>query len=117
MRLRSSGTDSSAITDYNNQRILANSTTVSGERVTNGGWWECSYIDSTWREGFTGYLFGPYLSQPTAYRSVTASGYGGASFKEGAGTHELSSSYDGITFIPSGDSSTGLVSVYGLVGA
>jgi len=117
-RLRASGTDSTANTDYNTQQIYASASTVGGVRSTTSGFWDLSASATTYRNGLTMNVYGPYLSQPTAFRTIVINSSVGATIdSDGAGTHELSSSYDGITFYPSGNSITGLVSVYGLVGA
>jgi hypothetical protein len=59
-------------------------------------------------------LYGPFLSQPTAFRSISADTSSDASIYDAAGTHELSTSYDGITIYPTGVSLSGLVCVYGM---
>lgn len=112
-RLRTGGTDSTATTDYNEQRLTANSTTISGARTTNLGYWTWAAISSTYKDGSTGYIFGPNLSQPTAYRTVGAFSLSGGWVYDVAGTHELSTSYDGITFYTSSSTTTGLVTVFG----
>jgi hypothetical protein len=115
-RLRSAGTDATGTADYNAQRLNANSTTIFGARDTADGTWQLSFVSSTWRNGLILVLYGPYLSQPTAFRTTTVSSTNSAYITDRAGTHELSSSYDGITIYPlSGDGNmTGLLSVYGL---
>jgi hypothetical protein len=115
-RLRSSGTDSTATTDYNAQLLTAESTTVSGERRTADGLMSLGALGTTYRTGVTATIYGPFLSQPTASRSVNAGSVSNASIADVAGTHELSTSYDGITFV-CGVVLSGKVSVYGLVGA
>lgn len=118
-RLRSSGTDSTATTDYNSQIMSADGTSASTLRLTDGGYWTISMVgsSSSHRDGITAHIFGPYLSAPTAYTTVTASAASSARIYDCAGTHELSTSYDGITIYIPNIELTGLVSVYGLVGA
>jgi len=111
-RLRSSGTDSSA--SYTNQYIQARSTTVSSNRnasahISIGSW------GSTQRAGTTLYLFGPYLAQPTATRTVGLQDTGSASIYDIAATHSVSSSYDGLTLFSNGSNMTGLLTVAGWV--
>jgi len=114
-RLRSAGSDSTT-TNYTYQYLAADSTTVSAARASLsrfifGG------FSSTQRDGLNVNVFGPYLAQPTAVRSTTIWGKNSAFIYDNAGTHSLSSSYDGITIYPNTGNLTGLVSVYGLVGA
>lgn len=112
-RLRASGTDASG-SNYVDQYIYASSTSVFAARttLTNGG----IGFTSTNRQGYTLYVFGPYLAQPTAFRSVCGSGYATATVIDRAGTHSLSTSYDGITLLyGGGDSESGLIGVYGMV--
>jgi hypothetical protein len=121
-RLRSSGTDSTATTDYNSQQLSADSTTITGQRRTADGFFRIGRIIGTNDVKAGGYsvsFYGPYLSQPTAFRSTDGNGSGGAAIYDFAGTHELSSSYDGVTLFAGigGETISGLVSVYGLVGA
>ena len=118
-RLRTSGTDASG-TDYTFQRLLAESTTVNGARTSSANYARLSSTNNGVYHGFTTNIYGPYLAQPTAYRTVTVEGEGGARMLDYAGTHGLSTSYDGLTVYPEVSVSStfsGLVSVYGLVGA
>ena len=113
VRLRVAGTDATG-SNYTRQLIYANSTSVTGGRAT-----ETSAIINapynTQRIGTTLYLFGPYLAQPTAMRSVTAMDVSSAGIYDIASTHSLSTSYDGITIQPQSgtDLLTGEVTVYG----
>ena len=114
-RLRSSGSDATG-TNYVRQALVTNSTTVSAGRNTyDSGYFGLN--DSEQRSGLTGYFYGPALAQPTAARSVSATGDGGARTWDEAVTHSLSTAYDGITFLTTGAgvTFTGLVKVYGLV--
>jgi hypothetical protein len=112
-RLRASGTDSTATTDYNHQYISAVGTAISGGRLTGDGFWTVAYSSTTYRNGMSMFLFGPKLSSPTAFRSVAVDSLGGGNIYDVAGTHELSTSYDGITLYPSQNSISGLVTVFG----
>jgi hypothetical protein len=117
-RLRTSGTDAAA-GNYTWQMLNASSTTVSGVRSSSQtqGFIGTNFLaDSTLRNGYQLYLYGPFLTQPTASRSVVVSGNTGAAINDIASTHSLSISYDGISFFPeSTRTMTGIVSVYGLV--
>jgi len=111
-RLRASGVDeSSASNYYTSQRLLGYGTTVGAFRANEnyGRGSDYSSIES----GRVVYLFGPYLAQPTAVRDVSVSGELGATLDNFASTHSLSNAYDGITFLSSGESATGLLTVFG----
>lgn len=117
VRLRSSGTDASG-SNYSCQKLGADSSTISGYRYSSIARWY-GFYSGTGKNGSTMNVYGPYLSQPTAYRLVNVGQYTGAGgvIQDWAGTHSLSSSYDGLSFIPASTYSiSGLVSVYGLVG-
>ena len=118
-RLRASGTDNTTASSYVTQYLDANSTTVSGARVTsNLGYF--GYARGTAGGligGETGYVYGPYLAQPTAWRVVDTSPLSDAFIRDTAGTHNQSASYDGATFSVASNSISGSLSVYGLVGA
>ena len=121
IRLSASGVATTAA-NYTYQILIANSTSASGGRATSQNRWlinETGNDENTLNSGVTVYLFGPQLAQPTALRSVgvsnrrsgTGSG-NGASIYEYAGTHSLSTSYDGLAIGMQG-SMNGLVTVFG----
>ena len=111
-RLRASGTDASG-SDYTNQSLTADNTTVAAGRSTTSG--AASFpISATQRSGVTNFIYGPYLAQPTAFRLISAWGYNSAFIQDFASTHSLSTSYDGITFFRSPQTFTGAVQVYGV---
>jgi hypothetical protein len=109
-RLRALGTDASA-GNYTQQFIYASLTTLAGNRNTSQTSWRVFYSDDGLRSGNNVHLYGPNLAQPTAYRSIGVSGYQDAYIEDLAGTHSLSTAYDGCTFISSGI--TGNVHVFG----
>lgn len=114
LRLRLSGSDATA-SNYVDQLLSADSTSVTGFRGTQdrfrGG---DSY--GTQRAGFTNFMYGPALAQPTAYRLVAANDLTSAALFDGAGTHSLSTAYDGFTLYnrTAGTTFGGLVKVYGM---
>lgn len=111
-RLRVSGTDNSTASSYTYQALVASSTTVTGVRTTsNIG--TVSFATSTYRNGMTLYLFGPFLTQPTAWRSVNVNSKDDAALYEYAGMHNQSTSYNGFTIIPDNGLATGLLTVFG----
>lgn len=114
VRFRSSGTDDSTASSYVGQYLYGNGTSVTGGRETSAQvrvntWW------TTQRDGHVVNLYGPFLAQPTAGRSITVNSYTSASIFDMAWTHNQSTSYDGITlYVASGYSFTGRVAVYGM---
>jgi hypothetical protein len=116
IRLRLSGTDSTDTTLYNDQYLDANSTTISAARNTTLGYWTAGFMESSspLGSGLVIDFYGPNLVQPTAFRAVTSSDRTNAYFYDSAGTHEGSTSYDGLTFTAGSGSLGGLVCVYGL---
>lgn len=112
LRWRASGSDASG-SNYVRQFLNANSTTVSGSRDTQSVF---NYgVGSTNPDGYHIYIYGPFLTQPTAARSVTALSSGGARIVDLANTHSLSTSYDGFTLRSQlGTTFTGTLTVYGL---
>lgn len=114
IRFSSGGVDNSTASSYRAQYLLASSTTVSGYRTNAGtvGLW--GYNRSTSGSGQVSWFYGPYLAQPTAYRSVSAYDDSGADMVDVAGTHNQSASYDGIWFDPNGFTLSGRVAVYGM---
>jgi len=113
-RLRLSGTDATSTADYNHQRFSGDST-ITATRTINEGLWRVGFssANSSARSSVTMYLFCPQLSTPTAYRSLGVDSWNTNTLVNFAGTHELSTSYDGITFSVNASSITGLVTVFG----
>ena len=70
--------------------------------------------DDTQRSGTIAYFYGPYLTQPTAFRSVSAAGYLNAWMSDQASTHNQSTAYDGFNLYTFTGSVSGRVAVYGM---
>lgn len=111
-RLRVGGTDNSTASSYVYQELEATSTTITGVRITGDQGRFCAF-NNTQENGAIVYIYGPFLAQPTAWRSVTANDASSARIDDYAGTHNQSTSYDGFTMIPGSGSITGLVTVFG----
>ena len=115
MRLRANGTDNTTASSYVRQYYEANGTTIGAGRVTG----DTSVVAGSYpaqRDGMVLNIYGPFLSQPTAYRSITVAGYLSAYINDWAATHNQSTAYDGVSFYPdSGLTFTGLLGVYGMV--
>jgi hypothetical protein len=117
MRLRASGTDNSTASSYVTQYIYATSTSVTSYRSSAGTIAAFLWGRNVQRNGATANFYGPYLAQPTAFRTVSVDDVSSASLIDVAGTHNQSTAYDGFTLTVNGGTFDGLVSVYGLVGA
>ena len=117
MRLRASGTDNSTASSYVRQYLGADSSTVSANRLTSNLWDAVFSSFTTQRDGATIYVFGAYLAQPTAMRSVSVQSNSSGAISDNAGTHNQSTAYDGFTLICDTTLTlSGLVTVYGLGG-
>jgi hypothetical protein len=112
-RLRSAGSDASG-SNYTRQYLIADSTTVAAARGTSQTSAVVAFFDNTTPTGYVNYIYGPFLAQPTAFRSVGHSGYSGSYLQDDANTHSLSTSYDGITFFAASGNLTGKLQVYGV---
>lgn len=112
-RLRSSGSDTTTST-YTRQFVYANGTSVTGLRTTL----TLAYINAPYNTQSIGtalYFFGPYLSQPTAARSITVFDQSSAGIYDNASTQSSSTSFDGFTLLTEGATVavTGLLTVFG----
>lgn len=112
-RMRASGTDNTTASSYVSQYIYAGSTTVGAGRDTQN-YASISYMSSTARNGTQLLVYGPFLTQPTAARSIAVSGFSSAYMDERASTHNQSTSYDGITIFLGSTNMTGTLTVYGV---
>jgi hypothetical protein len=113
-RFRANKTDNSTNPSYVTQTLRADGTNLSGttRNASNAGYFYPSSENET--SGSVIYFFGPYLTQQTAWRQISANGYVGASIFDTAGTHNQSVSYDGFTFLRGGTVLiTGLLTVFG----
>jgi len=111
LRLRSGSTTDSG-SNYTTEVLYADSTTVGAYRIGSYSYWIGNYADTT-ANGCVYYLYGPYLAQPTAIRTVDAGSRNGAYINDTAGTHSLSTSYDGF-YMWIGAACTGRIAVYGM---
>jgi hypothetical protein len=113
-RLRASGSDNSTSNSYVLQYIASDGSNTAGGRTTSNIASDLSASYPTQRDGTHIYLYGPYLAQPTAGRSVTGLGYTSAYLLDSAFTHDQSTSYDGFTLTTdSTQTLTGNIVVFG----
>jgi hypothetical protein len=111
-RLRAAGTDDTG-SNYARQYLYVTSTSVTGQRVTSQTEGLGFGYGATSDSGEHFHIYGPFLAQPTASRSVNV--YGGTvELNDWASTHSLSTSYDGLTLRTSTvNTFTGNVVVFG----
>ena len=112
-RLRASGTDDATSSSYVNQFLRVDGASISGFRFSTQAFYPGEDL-VTQRTGRTIYVFGPYLAQPTALRSVTSLDRSSSNIEDVAATHNQSTAYDGFTIDPaSTTNTTGLLTVFG----
>jgi hypothetical protein len=117
LRLRSGGANNSSANSYVRQFLGADGASASANRFTSDKWDGIFTSFTTIQQnGAIIYVFGPYLSQPTAFRSNTIQSNSGAGLVSNSGTHNQSVSYDGISLILSvaGYTLSGRIAVYGM---
>ena len=111
MRLRLSGTDSSAAS-YSYQRFSAQSTTLSGSNSSSQTSGTLGVFTTTDRNALRVDLFGPALAANTKYFSNCT--YGGSNLEIFPGAHIVATAYDGFSLFPASGNMTGTLRVYGL---
>ena len=114
VRWRASGSDASG-SDYSHQFLVADSTSVFASRSTSQSSARLFSSSSTLRSGHVIYVYGPYLSQPTATRNISSVAENNARIYDLVTTHSLSTSYDGWSISSLSSSSiSGAIQVYGV---
>jgi len=112
MRLVTAGTPASA-TDYNRQQLSASSTTVVGLKETSQTLWIICNNINTVADNFSMDIFNPKATKETTFNIFSYSTHVGAYWQSVGGVHVLTTSYDGIQFIPTAGNFSGIVTVYG----
>lgn len=114
-RLRSNSTEVVAA-NYAYQRLEALGSTVSASRDAASNLGPVGYSSSTLRSGSVCWFYGPYLAQPTAWRSVSAVGRDNAWISDWISLNNQNTQFDGIALYPGGGQTglSGLVCFYGL---
>lgn len=112
MRMRLSGTDATGASDYTMQYIYVDNTTILAARQT-ADVASCA-TRATTKSGTHMYFYGPYLAQPTAFRTVQVAPFNTVGIEDRAATHNQSTSYDGWTMYPYAGNITGTMTIYGL---
>lgn len=111
LRMRSAGVDDTG-SNYTQQGLMISGTSYGGSRSTTT-FGIAAMSSNVHRSGDHLYVYGPYLAQPTATRTVNVRGEDNARLDDYACTHSLSTSYDGCT-MGIGVPWTGALTIYGL---
>lgn len=113
--LRASGLDDSSFNPYVQQRIIADSTSVTASRFTSSTGHVTYAETDIASEGVEIFCYGPSLAQPTAIRSVGVNADTSAGIADVALTHNQSVAYDGFSLEIVSATFDGFIKVYGLV--
>jgi hypothetical protein len=108
-RMRSGASDDSS-SNYNYQRLYAQTTSVGGSRDIN----QSSGQFGTWNTSLSFLsidVFQPFLAANTGFSTIDS--YNQDSIDIFAGAHKVATSYDGFTLFPDSGNITGEVWVYG----
>ena len=112
LRFRQSGFDNPNNTHVS-QGLYSSGTVVSADRRTStNGYFMFSGINRN--GGSVGEIYGPYLAQPTALRSVTVSSEAEVRTMDAASTESSSTQWDGFGLFTSSSNFSGRVAVYGM---
>jgi hypothetical protein len=110
-RLRVSGSDNATASSYVRQVLLADGSSVNGQRVTATNW-DLGGWDTTLVNALEVDLINPFLASPTGMFYRTERSSSSAYFHTGCGTHNQSVSYDSFSLLCA-NNMTGNVRVYG----
>jgi hypothetical protein len=110
VRMRVSGSDNSA-SSYVRQRLLAYATSVSAARTT--GTSSTLSNAGTALNSLRADIFNPFTSEVTGIVAAGKSSESTASMNHSVTTHDVASSFDGITVFPLSGTITGTIRIYG----
>jgi hypothetical protein len=113
LRFRAVGSDNSTANSYVYERFGVTSTTINGYRATDNQTEFFSTASSGNVTSYNAFLYGPYLAQPTAFRTVGVFNTSTSVIYEFAGTHNQSVAYDGITLTHNASTWSGNIHVFG----
>jgi hypothetical protein len=110
-RMRVGGVDETG-SNYVNQYLLASATTVAANRATTTSF-PFGDLTTTIRAAAQIEIFSPRIAQPTNFLVTGQYSSASAALIFYAGTHSLSTAYDGFTISPNTGTWTGTLRVYG----
>lgn len=111
--LRQSGIDDRDTAAYGNQGAFSNAATVTGTSYVGLGVFGIAVGNGELWTSFETTIMGPYLTQPTVFRTISAYDRSSAMIADYGGTHNKSTQYDGIS-LTMGFSYSGKLTFYGL---
>ena len=112
IRMRVSGADNST-SNYNQQRINAVDTTLSGQRVTSQTSFSVFDIQASGSSAEIA-MFNPFDTAKTYYQSHGLYDAGSPELNLRSGAFNATTSFDGFTLFPTSGTITGTIKVYGL---
>ena len=115
LRLRVGGVAASG-SNYNYQRLQANSTTVAGLRESSIAYYDLEAVNGAFFTTDVIQFFAPALAEPTnitMFQDLSNGAYTTPIITIHAGNHTLSTAYDGFEFFPASGTLTGTYTVYG----
>jgi hypothetical protein len=113
-RMRSSGSDDTT-SNYDSQIFTSSSSTNSGSRATNATSGRIAAVKGSDWSGMQANIYAPFLAVPTIMtsESITAA-VSSVTLENNCNSHDVSSSFDGITFFPNSGTITGEIRIYGI---
>jgi hypothetical protein len=112
IRFRVGGSDDSTSNSYVEESILANGTSLGSSRATtNLG--KLMSIESNLVSTVSTDIYQPFLANPTGWYSNNMRPQSDAAIRIFAGTHNQSTSYDGLSLIMPSGNFTATISIYG----
>jgi hypothetical protein len=111
-RYRVSGADNSTANSYISARFINYDPSTSASQVTTDSFAEVVGGVNTQVLNFTMTIYNPFATRPT-YADVSGVRESNTLMARSGIRHNQSTSYDGITFIPSAGTITGSIKVYG----
>jgi hypothetical protein len=113
IRLRASGSDNSTANSYTNQISFVTSATVSAEDLTSTSAKFLPNASSTLINTFSAEFFNPQIAAATGITTSAISNQNAGYWVNCGIIHDQTVSYDGFTFLATGGTITGTLSVYG----
>lgn len=114
LRFRLNGTPATG-TNYTVQNLNTTGTTVTSATGASQTYADFGQGYGTQRVGYGIYIFGPYIAQTTAFRSVGVSDNTSGYISDWSGYHNVATAYDGIVLYPGTGYFDGEITVYGFV--
>ena len=116
-RFRVSGADNST-SNYSHQNLIVDNTTVTAGRAASGTSGTFGTGSASARTSFTSTMFNPFLTATKNYVNQVAVRSSSTIFTVGtSGGFDASTSFTGMTLLPSSGTITGTIRIYGIANA